>query len=49
MRAEIEGHPKSDSVRLTALCSLKRNSVSSHGISGGSVDTHPIGHTIPIS
>lgn len=31
MRGEIEGYPKSDSVRLTVLRSLERNNISSHG------------------
>ena len=46
MRAEIEGYPQSDSVRLTILC-YERNSISSHGPTGGSVDTRAIEHTIP--
>jgi hypothetical protein len=31
MRAEIEGHPKSDGVRHTVSCSSERNHLSAHG------------------
>jgi len=31
MRAEIEGYPKSDSVRLTVLRALERNNINAHG------------------
>lgn len=48
MRAEIEGHPQSDSVRHLVLCSLERNAVSAHGIKGGAFNTHPIEHSSTI-
>lgn len=48
MRAEIEGYPRSDSVRLTVLRPHERNSISAHGLTGGSVDTKAIEHTITV-
>ena len=47
IRAEIGGYPKSDSVRLTVL--RFSNGIASvlMGLTGGSVDTKAIEHTVP--
>ncbi len=49
MRDEIEGHHKSDTVRLTICVLLDGILLDAHGIKGGTVNTYPIKSSFTIT